>query len=68
LIPSLTIFGAHSSGGQLATLTLVVAGRVKLLAPPTDKSPDPIPLIVVMVIATVYAAMYALAVKLVDSK
>eukprot|EP00984_Skeletonema_dohrnii_P027070 scaffold16499_cov155-Skeletonema_dohrnii-CCMP3373.AAC.2 len=50
LIPSLTIFGAHSSGGQLATLTLVVAGRVKLLAPPTDKSPDPIPLIAVMVI------------------
>ena len=39
---------------------------MKLLAPPTDKSPDPIPLIVVMVIATVYAAMYALAVKLVD--
>ena len=39
---------------------------MKLLVPPTDKSPDPLPLIVVMVIATddeTDAMHYALACK-----
>lgn len=48
LIPSLTIFGVHCSGGQLATLILTEAGWVRLFSPVTDNSPDPLPLFPIM--------------------
>ncbi len=58
--PSLTIFGVHCSGGQLATLILMEACWVKLFSPPTDKSPDPLPLFAIMV-QLVQNTSYALA-------